>query len=137
MAAEEGRESRLWAGETCNRRKPGRAQVMLGKQPEGTRLGDGRVGAACSWQTAEGWAGRCFFLGNNKEVFDAKLYVIYQAVRVLEASGRSGRRCTIFSDSQAAIRQALTDSLSPGQQWAKTIIESERVMANNNHIWIC
>ena len=40
-------------------------------------------------------------------------------------------------DSQAAIRRALSNSLSPDQQWAKAIIEvSERAMANNNHIWM-
>ena len=43
----------------------------------------------------------------------------------------------IFSDSQAAIRRALNDSLGPGQQWTRAIIEvAGRAMARNNHIWI-
>ena len=100
---------------------------------DGSRLEDGRVGAACSWQTREGWTGRRFFLSNNK-VFDAELFAICRAVRVLEARGQEGRRY-IFSDSQAAIRRALNDSLGPGQQWARAIIEVvERVVARNNHI---
>ena len=54
----------------------------------------------------------------------------------MEARGQSRRRYTIFS--QAAIRRALADSLGPGQQRARAIIEvAERVMANNNHTWIC
>ena len=40
---------------------------------DGSRLDDGRVGAACSWQTRGGWTRKRFFLGSNKEVFDAKL----------------------------------------------------------------
>ena len=54
----------------------------------------------------------------------------------VEAKGQSGRRYTIFSDSQAAIRRALHDGLGPGQQRAITEVAS-RVMTNNNHIWIC
>ena len=39
---------------------------------------------------------------------------------------------------KAAIGRALTDSLGPGQQWERAIIEvAGRAMANNNHIWIC
>ena len=59
---------------------------------------------------------KAFFLGSNKEVFDAELSAIYQAVGVLEARGQSGRRYITFSDSQAAIRRALTDSLGLDQQ---------------------
>ena len=70
-------------------------------------------GAACSWQTEGGWRSRRFFLGNNKEDFDAELYAIYQAIRALEARGQTGRRYTAFSDSQAAIRRAMHDGLGP------------------------
>ena len=37
---------------------------------DGSRLGSGRVGAACAWKTRESWAGRCLHLGDNKEVFE-------------------------------------------------------------------
>ena len=74
------------------------------------------MGAACSWQTRDEWKGRRSILGSNKEVFDAELFAIYQAMKVLEARDQTRRRYTIFSDSQAAIRSALNDSSGPGQQ---------------------
>lgn len=71
-------------------------------------------------------------------VFNAELFATYQAMRVLEARGQTGRRYRVFSDSQAAIRRALNDSSRPGQQWAKAFIEvAGRVTARDNHIWIC
>ena len=90
---------------------------------DGSRLDSGAVGAACAWQTEEGWTGRRFHLGTNKEVFDAEVYAIYQALRVFEERGQTGRKYTVFSDCQPAIRRALSDALGPGQQWARAIIE--------------
>ena len=46
---------------------------------DGSRLDSGAIGAACAWQMEEGWTGRRFHLGTNKEVFDAEIYAIYQA----------------------------------------------------------
>ena len=43
---------------------------------DGSRLDSGAVGAACTWQSSEGWEGRRFHLGNNKEVFDAEVFAI-------------------------------------------------------------
>ena len=37
--------------------------------------------------------------GKNKEVFDAEVFVIMQAVRLLEKRGERGRDYAIFSDS--------------------------------------
>ena len=69
------------------------------------------------------WTGRRFHLGTNKEVFDAEVYAIYQALRIFEERHQSGRKYTISSDCQPAIRRALTDALGPCQQWARAIIE--------------
>ena len=102
-----------------------------------SRVDDGKVGAACAWQTEDGWTGRLFHLGNNKEVFDAEIFAIYQALKVFEAREQAGRKYAVFSDSQAAIRRAATDSMGPGQQWARAIIEvADRVMARGNEISI-
>ena len=57
------------------------------------------------------------------QVFDAEVYAIYQALRVFEERGQTGRKYTVFSDCQPAIRRALSDALGPGQQWARAIIE--------------
>ena len=58
--------------------------------------------AACSWQTADGWTGRRFLLGSNKEVFDAELFAIHQAMRVLEARD-SQARFLIGCDGRSAL----------------------------------
>ena len=82
---------------------------------DGSRLVNGRVGAACVWRTPSGWEGRCFHLGDNKEVFDAEVYAIAQALEVINRRQESGRRYTIFVDSTAAIDRVRTDSIGPGQ----------------------
>ena len=46
---------------------------------EGSRLGNGNIRAVCVWKIPGRWAGRCFHLGQNKEVFDAEVFAIYQA----------------------------------------------------------
>ena len=102
---------------------------------DGSRLDSGAVGAACAWQTEEGWTGRRFHLGTNKEVFDAEVYAIYQALRVFEERGQAGRKYTAFSGCQPAIRRALSDALRPGQQWARAIIEvATRLIDRGNEV---
>ena len=104
---------------------------------DGSRFDDGKVGAACAWQTEDGWTGRLFHLGNNKEVFDAEIFAIYQALKVFETREQTGRKYAVFSDSQAAIRRAATDTVRPGQQWARAIMEvADRVIARGNEISI-
>ena len=85
---------------------------------DGSRLDSGAIGAACAWQTEEGWTGRRFHLGTNKEV-----YAIYQALRIFEERHQSGRKYMVFSDCQPAIRRALSDALGPCQQWARATID--------------
>ena len=74
------------------------------------------VGVACAWQTGEGCSGRRFHLGDNKEVFDAEVFAIYQALKIFEEIRQSGEKYTMFSDCQQAIRRARLDALGPGQQ---------------------
>ena len=66
---------------------------------DGSQLDDGRVGAACVWRTQEGWTGRRYHLGTNKEVFEVETFAIYQALRALDQRQESGRRYTVFVDS--------------------------------------
>ena len=89
---------------------------------------------ACAWRAREGWTDRRFYLGSNKEVFDAEAFAIYQALKVFQASQESGRRYAVFSDSQPAIRRASSDALGPGQQWARAIEVATEVMARDNEI---
>ena len=62
---------------------------------DGSRLDSGEVGAACAWKKGSGWHGRRFHLGNNKEVFDAEVFAIYQTLRVFESRQGTGRPLTI------------------------------------------
>ena len=102
---------------------------------DGSRLDSGRIGAACSWQTVqENWTGRRFYLGDNKEVFDAEVFAILQALK-FDERGQSGKEYTIFSDCQPAIQRARSDQLGPGQCWARAIIEvASEVVARGNSI---
>ena len=100
---------------------------------DGSRLDSGAIGAACAWQSEGEWMGRRFHLGTNKEVFDAEVYAIYQALKIFEERQQAGRKYTVFSDCQPAIRRALSDVLGPGQQWARAIIEvATRLISCNN-----
>lgn len=60
------------------------------------------------------WTARRFHLGNNKEVFDAETFAIYQALRIFDEGQEAGHRYTIFADSQAAIQRIRTDVIGSG-----------------------
>ena len=85
----------------------------------------------------ECWTGRRFHLGDNKEVFDAEVFAIYQALRIFEARQQSGEEYIVFSDRQPAIRRAMSDSLGEGQYWVRAIIEvATQLVANSNVVWV-
>ena len=103
----------------------------------GLALGDSRACVQQFLARIQGWTGRRFHLGTNKEVFDAEVYAIYQALRIFEERGQSGEKYTVFPDCQSAIRRALSDALGPGQQWARAIIElATRLISRNNEVLI-
>ena len=91
---------------------------------DGSRLDSGKVGAVCAWETPSGWTGRRFHLGTNKEVFDAEVYAIYQALRNLDQRQERDHRYTIFVDSTAAIDRIQSDLPGPGQHFAAAAIEA-------------
>ena len=104
---------------------------------DGSRIDSGEVGAACVWQSPNGWTGRRFHLGTNKEVFDAEKFAIYQALRVLDQRQESGRRYTVFVDSTAAIDRMKTDALGRGQHFAIAAMEvCGLVLARDNEMTI-
>ena len=97
---------------TAKRRKDRRKTIWA----DGSRLDNGKVGAVAVWRrrptsrrldrtthgghlppgTQADWTGRRFHLGDNKEVFDAGAYAIYQALRVFDARSESSTACTVF-----------------------------------------
>ena len=68
------------------------------------------------------------YLGKNKEVFDAEVFAIGQALQVLDRRGEENRRYTIFSDSQAALSRIQHDRTGPGQALAIKAITTSRAI---------
>ena len=66
-------------------------------------------------------------MGRNKEVFDAEIYAIHQAMRILDNRNERGERYTIFSDSQVAISRVQHDRTGPGQAQALLTIKTTEV----------
>ena len=89
------------------------------------------------WKDGETWRGSRHHLGNNKEVFDAEVFAIYQALKDCERGQFSSRRYTIFSDSQAAILRIGSDEIGPGQQRARAAIEvCSRLVQRGNEVTV-
>ena len=91
------------------------------------------------WRTRspEGWEGRCFHLGDNKEVFDAEVYAIAQAIEVIDQKQERGHQYTIFVDSTSAVDRIRTDAIGPGQSFGIVAIEGcSRVMSRDNEITV-
>ena len=85
----------------------------------------------------ETWSGHRFFLGNNKEVFDAETFAIYQALRSFDERQESGHHYTVFTDAQAAVQRVATDAAGPGQYWARAAIEvCSRLRARDNMVQV-
>ena len=104
---------------------------------DGSRLEDKRVGAAFVWRSASKWSGRRFHLGTNKEVFDAEVFAIYQALLWIEVHQATGGRFTVFADSTAAIEWVRADALGPGQRFAVAAIEvCNRILTGGNQVTI-
>jgi ribonuclease HI len=90
------------------------------------------VGAGIAWKLGGNWKEKAIPLGKNKEVFDAELYGIQQAISIALKGGNPQRgsailnpgysTVTVFSDSQAAIRRVRSDYPGAGQSIAKAII---------------
>ena len=56
-----------------------------------------------AFKEGDAWKRRGAYLGRNKEVFDAEIYAIHQAMTIINERNEAGIQYTIFSDSQAAI----------------------------------
>ena len=93
---------------------------------DGSRLESGRVGAAWAWWQEGGWRGDGSFIGTNKEVFDAEVYALLEAIRLLNNRGETGASYTVFSDSQAAIFRLLHEECGPAQALARAAIDASR-----------
>lgn len=91
----------------------------------------------CVRRGSDGWTGRRFHLGINKEVFDAVVCAIYQALCILDRQQECGHKYTIFSDSTAAIdiNRVRMDTTGPGLRLAIAAREvCSRVLGRDNEV---
>ena len=74
---------------------------------DGSKLDQGQTAAAVCWEDklAAKWKEKSIFLGRNKEILDAELWAISEALEIAKniANPRT-ISVTIFSDSQKALR---------------------------------
>ena len=61
--------------------------------------------------------------GTNKEVFDAEVFAILRAVRLLNERGEEDQAYTMFTNSQAAVAWIQHDGCGPAQALAGGIID--------------
>lgn len=79
--------------------------------------------------------GRPLYLDNNKGVFGAEAFAIYQAVGLFDARLKANQKYSVFLDSQSAIRRVMTDAVGPGQQGARAAKEvCSRLMTGQNKV---
>ena len=79
--------------------------------------------------------GRPYYLGKNKEVYDAEVYAIYRALKAIDQWEGSGHQYTIFSDSASAVDRTRSDSMGPRQRFALAIYEAGgRIASRNNTV---
>lgn len=86
---------------------------------DGSKLESGGAGAAVIWKnsTSHRWNVRKVSLGKNKEMLDAELWGISEALKIApkENTSRKAGTITVFSDSQAAIKQLQESKSNAGQ----------------------
>jgi ribonuclease HI len=97
------------------------------------------VGAGIAWKLGRNWKEKAIPLGRNKEVFNAELYGIQQAISIALKWGNPRRgpavlnpnysTVTVFSDFQAAIRRVKSNYPGAGQTIAKAIIAKTAILA--------
>jgi ribonuclease HI len=95
---------------------------------DGSRNEEGHVGAGVAWKQDGGWRKRKVYLGRNKEVIDAELYGIAEAVKITrKRSLRQGfRKATVFVDATAALHRIQNNEVGGGQGLARRIIGEVR-----------
>ena len=102
---------------------------------DGSRLEDGSVGAAVAYWREGSWVRRGSYLGKNKEVFNAEVFAIHQALEILRDRDERNTHYMVFSDSQAAISRVQHDRTGPGQIQAMAAITiGETITSGGNSI---
>ena len=93
------------------------AALELAIWTDGSKLDTGGVGAGITWKRDNIWRQKGYSLGSTKEVFDAELHGIRNALDIAIKGGRLLKRSLqlarypynrviVLSDSQAALQRA-------------------------------
>lgn len=99
---------------------------------DGSKLGQGNVGAAVSWKDKDltHWKVASVFLGKNKEILDAELWAIDNAIKMARKNALNNHviPIKIFSDSQEALTSILQSISHIGSPYLRDLIH-QRTLA--------
>jgi len=101
---------------------------------DGSRKEDEWVGCAVVWKECGMWKKRRVHLGRQKEAFDAEMYAMSEAMKIVDemASEKEVTRVTVFTDSQATLRRIQSDEPGPGQVLALRTMNWVDALARKN-----
>jgi len=101
---------------------------------EGLRKEDEWVGCAVVWEEEGRWKKRRVHLGRQKEAFDAEMYAMSEAMKIADemAGNKEVTSVTVFTDSQATLRQIQWDEPGPGQVLALRTMNWVDALARKN-----
>lgn len=99
---------------------------------DGSRLETGNLRCSVVWRAPDGsWKTQKTHLGKNKETFDAELFAIAEALKLVNRKvigNHATHLVRIFADSTAALKRIQEDNPGPGQWTTRTIIKIERTL---------
>ena len=111
-------------------------EIELGHLVDG-RVDAGQRKSRCRSGMVEGCGlgGPPNYLGKNKEVYEAEVYAIYRALKIIDQRGEDGHQFTISSYSASAVDRTCSDTMDPSQRLAIAIHEvGERIVGHNNTV---
>jgi len=84
---------------------------------DGSRKEGEWVGCAVVCEEEGRWKKRRVYLGRQKEAFDAEMYAMSEAMKIVDemAGKKEVTRVMVFTDSQATLRRIQSDEPGPGQ----------------------
>jgi ribonuclease HI len=82
---------------------------------DGSRLHHGGTGAEVVWKSNGKWLTSWTHLGINKEIFDAELWRVLDALGIAITEAKPSEPVTVYLDSQAAIKKKQYSIHQPGQ----------------------
>ena len=91
---------------------------------DGSKLDQGQVAAAVCWEekSSAKWREKSILLGKNKEVLDAELWAISEALDIALKIANPGTPITVLSDCQRARRAIALPSISQENQFLRSLV---------------